>query len=66
MSQQVDQEETQRNKKMLWWNLEADHWWTLILKMLNSRMLQIKLVWVILKRNKNQINMNPLKARRSR
>ena len=43
MSQQVDQEETQRDKKMLWWNLEPDHRWTLILKMLNSRMLQRKL-----------------------
>ena len=40
--------------------------WTLILKMLNSRMLQRKLAWVILKRNKIQINMNPLKARRLR
>ena len=31
-SQQVDQEATQRDKKMLLWNLETDHQWARILK----------------------------------
>ena len=53
---------SQRDKKMLWWNLEADHQWTWILKMLNSKMLQRKLTIVILKRSQNQITMNLQKS----
>ena len=48
---------------MLWWNLEADHQWTWILKMLNSRMLQRKLALVILKKRQNRVTMIPLKAK---
>ena len=50
----------QNNVVMKSWR---DHQWKLILKMLKSRILQRKLARVISKRSKNQININPLKAK---